>query len=130
MIDKNVAAQMRRDGATYQEIGDVFGVSRERVRQVLKNQVRLRKSSTDMEKIVYEGVYNWLMENPRMTFPAFAQLMLGYGGQNATNLVRNFLHGKNCRINKQSYDRLIAKTGMTYEELFKLRDGFKEEEDA
>lgn len=129
MIDRAVAAQMRRDGATYQQIGDAFGVSRQRVQQVLKNQVRLRKCSTDMEKIVYEGIYNYLMDHPRMTFPSLAMVMFGNSGNNENNLVQNLLRGRSCKISKRAYDRLIAATGMTYEQLFKLRDGFKEEDD-
>lgn len=128
MIDREKAAQMRRDGCTYEEIGAVFGVSRERIRQVLKNQVRCRKCSTDMEKIVYEGLYNYLMDNPKMTYPALAMVMFG-GGTKTNNKLRNLLHGKNCTISKRSLDRLMALTGMTYEQLFKLREGFKEEED-
>ena len=49
MIDIEKAAQMRRDGFTNEEIGKVFGVSRERIRQVLKNQVRCRKYTTNMD---------------------------------------------------------------------------------
>jgi hypothetical protein len=33
-------------------------------------------------------------------------------------------------VSKRSYDRLMAVTGMTYEQLFKLREGFKEEDDG
>lgn len=127
MIDINVAAQMRRDGASYREIGDVFGVSGERIRQVLKNRVRLRKGSTDMEKIVYECLYNYLMDHPKMTFPALAMAMFGNSDIKTNNKLRNLLHGKNCMVSKLSLDRLMAITGMTYEELFKLREGFKEE---
>jgi hypothetical protein len=54
----------------------------------------------------------------------------GNSGNNENNLVWNLLHGRNCRICKRAYDRLIAATGMTYEQLFKLRDGFEEEDDG
>ena len=110
-----------------QEIGDKYGVTRERIRQVLKYQVRCRRHTTDMEKIVYEGLYNYMMDNPKLTFPNLARLMFGTSNGNYAKLVRNFLNGRNCRIRKRAYDRLMAATGMTYEELFKLREGFKEE---
>jgi hypothetical protein len=126
MVDKEKALQMRRDGATLNEIGNTFGVSGEYIRQILKHQVRNRKNTTDMEKIVYEGIYNWLMANPKMTFPAVARLMFGHTSCGYTNVAMNLLHGKNCRISKQAYDRLMAATGMTYEQLFKLREGFSE----
>jgi hypothetical protein len=44
-------------------------------------------------------------------------------------VVVGFVHGRNSKISKRAYDRLMAATGMTYEQLFKLREGFKEEED-
>jgi hypothetical protein len=121
---------MRRDGATYKEIGAVFGVSHQRISQILKNQIRTRKCSTDMEKIPYEGLYNYLMDNPKMTFPALAMAMFGAGDAKTSHKMRNLLHGKNCMVSKRSYDKLMALTGMTYEQLFKLREGFKEEDDG
>ena len=137
MVDREKAAQMRRDGATYAEIGAAFGVSRQRAEQVLNpkgrrslNGRRARKCSTDMEKIVYEGIYNWMMDHPKVTFPALTNIMYGhYYGKNQAAVVR-FLHGKDSKIPKRAYDRLMAATGMTYEQLFKLRDGFKEEDDG
>ncbi len=130
MVDREIAVQMRRDGATLQEIGDVFGVTRERIRQVLVKQPRARKCSTDLEKIVYEGLYNYMMDNPKMTFTSLAMVMLNNGGNAASNKIQRFAHGKNCVISKKAYDRLIKKTGMTYEQLFKLREGFEEEGDT
>ena len=129
MVDKEKALQMRRDGATLKEIGNTFGVSGEYIRQILKHQVRNRKNTTDMEKIAYEGIYNWLMANPKLTFPYVARVMFGHTSGGYTNVAMNFMQGKNCRISKQAYDRLMAATGLTYEELFKLREGFKEEAD-
>ena len=128
MIDRVKAEQMRRDGLTFREIGEAFGVSRQRVEQVLKGKAR--KCTTDMEKIPCEGLYNWLMDNPKMTFPALARVMFNNCNANKKNQVVNLLHGRNCRISKRAYDRLMAATGMTYEQLFKLREGFKEEDNG
>ena len=130
MVDREKAAQMRRDGATYQEIGEYFGVSRQRIEQILKGKVKARKCSTDMERIPYEGLYNWLMDNPKVTYPTLAKIVLGNGENKSTNQITNLLHGRNSLISKRAYDRLIAATGMTYEQLFKLREGFKEEDDG
>ena len=137
MIDREKAAQMRRDGATYAEIGAAFGVSRQRAAQVLdlrrrcsQDGRRVRKCSTDMEKIVYEGIYNWMMDHPNVTYPALTNIMFGHYQKESRNTVVRLLHGKDSKIPKRAYDRLMAATGMTYEQLFKLRDGFKEEDDG
>lgn len=128
MVDRERAAQMRRDGKTYREIGEEFGVSKQRAEQILHGR-RIRKRSTDMEKIPYEGLYNWLVCHPEITFPALAQLMFGGSTKSQHAAMWRLLHGRSCKISKKAYDRLIAATGMTYEQLFKLREGFKEEED-
>ena len=114
---------------TYREIADVFGVSRQRIQQVLKKGiVYKRKYAADIEKIPYEGIYKFMVENPRVTFSALAVILFGYSGNARVNMARRFVCGDNSKIGKRSYDRLIAATGMTYEQLFKLRDGFEEEE--
>lgn len=130
MVDREKAAEMRRDGMTYAEIGEYFGVSRQRIEQCLKGRVKTRKCSTDMERIPYEGLYNWLMDNPKVTYPTFARLVFGTCNTNTTNKIQNLLHGRNVLIGKRSYDRMMAVTGMTYEQLFKLREGFEEEDDG
>lgn len=128
MIDKEKVCQMRADGATYREIGEKFSVSKQYVEQIVRKQ-RVRKQSTDMEKIPYEGLYNWLKEHPEITFPALTRIMFNDSNKNLHAAVLSFVHGRNSKISKRAYDRLMAATGMTYEQLFKLREGFKEEED-
>lgn len=130
MIDREKAAEMRRDGMTYKAIGEVFGVSRQRIWQALKTEGNKRKCITDIEKVPYEGLYNWLMADERMGYAGIAKIMFGSSNNARNNLVRNLCRGHNCRIPKRAYDRLLAATGMTYEELFKLRDGYKEEADG
>lgn len=131
MIDRKTAAQMRNEGMTQQEIADVFGVSRQRIQQVLrKSIVYNRKYAADIEKIPYEGLYNYMVAHPSVTFPALAAILFGSSGKNENAVARSLAFGKNCRIGKRSYDRLMAETGMTYEQLFKLREGFKEEGDG
>ena len=133
MVDREKAAQMRRDGATYAESGAAFGVSRQRAEQVLKKQKeegRARKFSTDMNKIVYEGIYNWMMDHPRVNYPSLTNIMFGHHRKDSQCAVMRFVQGKGSKIPKRCYDRLMAATGMTYEQLFKLREGFEEEDDG
>ena len=130
MIDREIVIEMRRNGMTYKEIGDVLGVTSQRIEQILKQEGRKRRFGTDIEKIPYEGLYNWLVANERVGFSTLAIVMFGNSGNGYNNLARNFCLGRNSRISKKAYDRLLAKTGMTYEQLFKLREGYKEEADG
>lgn len=131
MVDRRTAKQMRDDGMSYQEIAEVFGVSRQRIHQVLKSgAVYTRKYAADIETIPYEGIYKFMVENPKVTFSALAVIMFGYSGNTASNMARRFVRGDNTKVGKRTYDRLIAATGMTYEQLFKLREGFTEEDDG
>lgn len=101
MVDREKAAQMRRDGATYAEIGAAFGVSRQRAAQVLwkmKQEGRARKRSADMEKIVYEGIYNWMMDHPRVTFPALTNIMYGNYYPKHQETVARLLQGKDSVV--------------------------------
>lgn len=43
MIDMNLAEQMRREGATYQEIANHFGVTKQAIHLNMKNHGRLRR---------------------------------------------------------------------------------------
>lgn len=131
MVDRKTAAQMREEGMSYREIADVFGVSRQRIQQVLKKGIAYdRKYAADIEKIPYEGIYNYMVENPKVTFPALSMILFGTSNKNKNEVTRNFVFGMNCKIGKRCYDRLIEKTGMTYEQLFKLREGFKVEDNG
>jgi hypothetical protein len=89
-----------------------------------------RKYAADLEQIPYEGLYKFMVENPKVTYPALAMILFGDCGKNKNEVARNFAHGMSSKLPKRAYDRLIEKSGMTYEQLFKLREGFKEEGDG
>jgi hypothetical protein len=127
MVDKERAAQMRLDGASFRKIGAEFGVSHQRIQQMLEGtDTKRRKRTTELERIPYEGLYQFMVANPEISFPRLAIIALGSGHHNESVKIRRFAYGKNCSFTKRTYDRLIAATGMTYEQLFKLRDGFTE----
>ena len=128
MVDKELAIEMRRDGKTFREIGEHFGVSHQRAQQIIGNGVRSRKSTMDMEQIVYKGIYDYMVSHPLVTIPTIARIIHG-GSSTGVQIAnaRRLIHGGNVHITKSGIDRLIAKTGMTYEQLFELREGFTEE---
>lgn len=129
-IDMDTAIAMRRNGKTYMEIAKCFGVSWQAVQYRLVNCVRARKDGDWIEQVPYNGLYDFLMMHDRVSIPVLTKVVLSEASRNNVERMRRFCYGRNVHIPKKAIDRLIAYTGLTYEELFKLRGGFKEEEDA
>ena len=62
--DKIKMFEMRVKGATLQEIGDKFGITRERVRQILKSTISRETSMIrGREGIIYPNISKWLKDN-------------------------------------------------------------------
>lgn len=126
-IDKEIAIAMRLNNRTYKEIAEYFGVSWQAVQQKLRYCTRARKDGDYIERIPYKGLYDFLMEHPRVTIPYLASVMNNMHANKAIiERVRRLFEGKCAHFTKKELDRLLAYTGMTYEELFELREGFKE----
>lgn len=125
-VDKELAVKMRREGKSTIEIADYFGVSFQAISAICRKR-GARKFSDFIEKIPYKGIYEYMMADEKLTIPKFAS-RLGLDGDHAsTEKLRRFIYGENVSINKRIYDNLLSLTGMTYEQVFELRDGFKED---
>lgn len=59
--DKIKMFEMRLDGKTLQQIGDAYGISRERVRQILDFGKVDRRTS--IEKMIYPNIARWMRDN-------------------------------------------------------------------
>lgn len=129
-IDMEIAIAMRLDNKTYQEIADRFGVSYQCVQQKLRYCTRARKDGDYIERIPYKGLYDFLMEHERVTIPYLAGIMYTDTSRARIERVRHLFEGRSAHITKGALDRLLAYTGMTYEELFELREGFEEDDDV
>ena len=126
-IDKELAISMRRDGKSYSEIADCFGVSCQAVQYCLKRCIKARKDMSAIEKIPYKGLYEFMVAHPKVSITSLSAKIVKYPDHANAEKVRRFIQGKNAQFPKYTYDRLLAYTGMTYERLFELRDGFKED---
>lgn len=124
-VDKELAIEMRRQGMSFPEIGEHFGVSKQYISALLKNCVRARMDCETIEMIPYKGLYDFMMANKKVTISSLSRTMWsGNAGHTRGERVRRFLQGQNVSLPKSAYDRLMAYTGMTYEQLFELREGF------
>lgn len=92
---KQIMIELRKRGFTYQEIGEQLGISRQRVHQIVGNQ-RLRKEAVDIEKIVFEGIYQIFKEDKSMTFFKFTEIVCGYPKVTTakTEHIRKWLTGR------------------------------------
>ena len=129
-IDKEIAIAMRVNGATYTEIADYFGVSYQAVQGVLRHCARARRGGDSfLTNIPYKGLYEFFLKHERVTIPYLARVMYTHANRNSEEVTRRLCMGGNARVPKKALDRLLAYTGMTYEELFELREGFEEVDD-
>lgn len=129
-IDKELAIAMRVKGATYAEIADHFGVSWQAVQRMLRYYAHRRRGGDEfLATIPYKGLYAFLFNHDRVTIPQLARVMYKSAHRNNVEVVRRFINGGNAHVPKKAIDRLLAYTGMTYEKLFELREGFKEADD-
>lgn len=95
---EEIIEKMRAENKTFYEIGQVLGVSRQRAEQLAK-KTKARKGTTDIERIVYKGIYEMFKQNEKLTFRQIARIMLK--AEPTTNQfarVKNFLLGTKSRI--------------------------------
>lgn len=119
---KQQMIEMRRQGATYREIGLRFDISKQRVHQII-GKLRKRKDDVDLEEIIYEGVYQMFANDEYMTYHRFSTIAYGKStSSKQADEFRLFLIGKREKALKIKWINNILKyTGKSYEEVFKLR---------
>lgn len=118
---------MRENGATYQEIADAVGISKQRVHQImLKNfpeMKGMRRNHFDIERIIYKGIYDYFKSHPYESLASFIRKIYGHYGNEAKK-IKGFITGAS---NKTFYtvsqiQRMCEITGSSFEELFALRE--------
>lgn len=102
---------MRLDGYTLQEIADRYGISKERVRQVMKVGSMDKKMGESKKKWVYPNAIKWAERNHISVYRIAADTGI------TPNTLHNALKGKH-QPNKTTIDALLRVSGMTYEEFF------------
>ena len=127
MIDIVLAEQMRRDGATYQEIANHFGVTKQAVHLHMKNHGRIRRRYEQIfESCPYEGLRNFCMTNKRISISTLASAIFENKTEPARAKTHRLIEGDNVSITLNNIKRLEKYTGMTFDELF-CEDSMKEE---
>lgn len=106
---------MRDCGFTLQQIGDQYGISRERVRQIVNN-IHKKKSPCGVKNICYPNVKKWALDNGYSTLTKLANDM-----DMCTSLVSRLLI-KGETPTKRSIRKITEFTEMSADEAFYLSD--------
>ena len=102
--------KMHDKGMSYDDIGQVFGISRQAVWQAAHPGPGDNFHANAVMKVPYIGLRNWMLEN-RVTFTALSEMC-------GKNSIHGSLIGKGDP-RKSTIDMILKVTGLTYEECFR-----------
>ena len=111
--EKKKAFAMLVDGATYQEVADELGISRQYVYKEFGSYFNRKCAAA--EKYKYIGIRDFLLEN-NLNASKLGKAI----GANA-GYMNKILKGENSP-SKKIIDKILEFTGMTYEEAFKEKE--------
>ena len=103
--------QMRVDGFSLEEIGKRYGVTRERVRQILESA--MKSNCRGNAKCIYKGLKNWMLTTGTSGYKMLKDLKFGYG----TSSLYARLSGQKT-FGLIEIKAILAYTGLTFEEAF------------
>lgn len=106
---------MRDCGFTLQQIVDQYGISRERVRQIVNN-IHKKKRTCGVKNICYPNFKKWALDNGYSTLTKLANDM-----DMCSSLIRSLLI-KGEPPTKRSIRKITEFTGMSADEVFYLPD--------
>lgn len=119
---------LRTAGKTYQEIAELFGTSKQYVYIIMASSCNYedpaRKLDVDIEKIVYEGIYDLFANDYKMTIAKFARIV--FGSKPATGAqkekVRRLIYNYgDVKLSVRNIRNICEYIGKPFESVFKVR---------
>ena len=107
---------MRLNGYSLREIGDHYGVTHERIRQILESSVKAPKIDRGC-KCIYPGLKTWFITSGTSAHRMHKEVGIGKG----VTPLYNRLSGEQ-QFTLQEIKRILAYTGLTFEEAFGEED--------
>lgn len=125
MIDINDIVELRYEGYTLAEIGEKYGVTRQRIHQILtEGQVKPRRWSKIYREIPYKGLREYVENNKQVSITYLSRLLFGTPCHTTDMRVMRLLQGADSRLTIGQIKRLEEDSGMPFSYLF------QKEEDA
>ena len=112
---KEQMLEMRMQGMTYEEKAAEFGLTRQRVYQLIGKNYHLHRTIKE-DECVYEGLRNWMNEHGVNKASLCRMMFDGCLGSYDTSRVASLMRGAN--VTKNTLDRAMRATGLTYEQAF------------
>lgn len=114
---------LREEGKTYEEIGKMFGVTKQAVEISIRQAEqtfesnRLRKYTFKCDDIVYQGLYDVFDNDITMTVSKLSKIL----GVSRPTVKRMLCTGTNTKLPINTIQKLIEYSGKSFEELFAPR---------
>lgn len=110
--------ELRRRGHTNKMIAEQFGVSCQRVNQILAERSEGRFRGWSEERCVHDGMRNWLNTN-KISCSELGRILYGHNldGYSRESLARTLRGKKEFKLS--TINKLIDVSGMTFEQLFR-----------
>ena len=112
---KKQMIRLYQGGMTYRQIAAEFGISHQRVVQIIGNSKENLFRAVSKKRCVYSGLRKWLNDNKVSVCELTRRLYGNACGENL-NRTRGRLKG-NVELTKTYIDKLLKITGLTYEEM-------------
>lgn len=120
-MEKNISRlnemeKMRAEGKTHAEIAFSFGLSRQRVHQLIGQGDVAKFRGITSDHCVYGNIRKWMNDN-KVSRSEFTRIIYGENHPENSQRLRRCLMGLS-QPRKNIIDKILLATGMTYEEAF------------
>lgn len=120
--------KMRQKGATYQEIADEVGISRQAIYKQIEVYVKRTMTSYRgkgfyLDDIKFQGIYDYFKENEEETISSFTKKIFDNPYASKTQTIRDFITGKhNAYFNIDQIKCICDVIGKPFALVFKERE--------
>lgn len=116
-------ADMRKGGATYQQIADACGVSRQAVhQQVVAYDKKLAGRRMQLSRIRYKGLYDHFANHPEESLSMFANVVYGYRNVCVQTMRKFMYEGVETKFTINQIKKMCKRCGKSFEEVFTERN--------
>ena len=112
---KKQMTRLYKGGMSYKQIAEKFGLSYQRVQQILGGSKENLFRGFTKERCIYSGLRKWLNDN-KVSICELTRRLYGNNCSGNINRTRGMIKGK-PELTKTYIDKLLKITGLTYEEL-------------